>query len=219
MADIRQYPGNILDDFNRPTEDPALPPWRRDFGDWVDCKVLGGGFWGTQVPTVGSFMYWDNGTGPLPTAPLIECWAKAGAYTPALADGHRLGLITKGAAPNGYVVLAQFQVFGEVWILRRYDGGGITSLASQESLALGGNRWCVMWLTPTSVEVYMSTTSDPEGSWTLKVSAADATYRDDLYPALGHTGIDTDWRLFGAGPVRRTQIYRWVRAPARIGVA
>lgn len=205
MPDIRQTA--LVDDFDRPApENPALPPWVRDFGGWIDCQISGGTLSGIDFPPTGAQMYYEDllihAAGP----PIVETWGLA-VGSPALSDAWRFGLLTAGVEPDGYLMVMGQGVSGNFWDLRRYDDGQVTSIASAGGTLPGAN-YCLLRIVGAQVEVWMD---DGTGlNWTLIASATDSTHRGAFFMHYGATGLNTGWGEVGGGPVVKSQIYRYV---------
>jgi hypothetical protein len=207
MADIR-YTTAVLDNFNRPNEDPVLPPWKTDVGQTM--KIQGNQFWGKSFPTQANIAYWSTESfdGDM------ECWGKIGFPGPPIGSGWRLGLCVAGPDFMGYEVLMHNGVGPDGWTIRRYNpgAGSFTNLASALTSLPSTNHLVLMQLVGTAINCYVST--DNGANWTLKVSANENTYRTNLYGFLGTTGTEISWNDFGGGIPRelrhRPQMYRWI---------
>lgn len=206
MADIRYTPQR--DDFQRPNENPINPPWLRNWGSGVNCQLLSNSLKSTVGnPASSGQDFWSTMSF---TGDDIEAW---GIFTGTLpqAESNRFGLCDSAVGMNGYICRAQNPVGPDNWVIRKYTNGVATGIASQNAPLPSGGSICLMQLTATHVRVYHST--DGGLNFTLIVSAADTTYRSNLYLHFGGNGRGGGWTGVGGGvpSVRRhPQIYRWI---------
>lgn len=201
MADIRQNTV-VKDDFNRADEDPLIStpehPWDNgtiDFAMILENLQLQG-----RTADAACWTRWvadpqsANGGANVP-----EIWARRGGGVYTFPHGTRMALFTDPGTPavDGYAVLATGSFD---WILRRYDNGGFTTLATAPPFTYPiAPQLQLMRIVGNDIEVWVD--ADGTGStWTMAISATDATYRDDLYMVLGATGNEDAWDDFGGGP-------------------
>lgn len=215
MADIRFAP-NVIDDFERPDENPILPPWYATPSWELPIELDNGGVGSPSFdPNYQAQSSWMGG---YMSGPRMEVWAIAAGDAP-LHDGYYFGL--HNADGGGYYVRNANSVGGpdaiEIWI--RSPDGSRTMLASAPGVLPTGlftgyaPDYCLIQVIDNTISVYVS--QDAGATWTFYVSAFDTTYcnaDDEMYPSLGGQGGGPGWSAFGAGPIvkRASQIFRHV---------
>jgi hypothetical protein len=191
MADIRVT--GMVDDFERANENPAQPPWVRDYAGHVDCKIVSGNFVGTDFPPTGSQMYHQTQSF---TGDTIEIWARASGNA-AASDGWRIGLCTSGD-PSGWLCIPWDPPSANPqWLLRKYTAGSFSTVVTQTNALPGNLEYVMVRLTASDVECWLGSTDAQ--TWTQIISYSDSAYRSNLYMHLGLTGIETEWSEMGGG--------------------
>lgn len=222
MADIR-VTTTILDDFNRPAENPltGVPP-----GTWVTMApgvrgplATDGGSAGTNASNnIGGIWYsmWDRDTYP---AGDIEVWGgPVGGQAGAALAGWRFGFMMANSVPgsgfNGYLFLRE-DALGQFTYWRKYTGGNIA--ADTQGTTYSNQTGSILMCRKVGNTLEAWSTYDASGSsgWTLLNDWTDSTYNGPWKVFIGiedGTLVGTGWDYFGGGTARRTQIYRWLRA-------
>lgn len=224
MPDIRAT-NVILDDFNRPDEDP----------------LSGGGNWAQMAPGAGrdpmrlhnnsasshepattgiEYSYWTPTIFPEGD---IEIWSgPRGGEAGAALSGWRFGFMVASTIPSanysGYLFLRE-SALGDFIYFRRYTNGSFVDIPGPVFTEDYGPLLLARRIGNT-LEAWCCTTNDGTGTWTLITTIDDATYNGPWRLFLGiedPTGVGTGWDYFGGGMqsvVQRQQIYRIIHAPA-----
>src|SRR5574337_1419403 len=128
MADIRRT--GLLDDFNRPAENPVKFPWINGLNGRANMALSPHSLTGTQLTgTSGAYL----STAPiLPSNPRsVEIWAQTSIDNSALiGDHYRLDCMTP--AGIGYEFILGSPASGLASFLRRYDASGFVDLSVKD---------------------------------------------------------------------------------------
>lgn len=122
-------------------------------------------------------------------------------------------------SPSGWLVYIGGGI-GKNTVLRRYDAGGFTDVASHAS---GYASALLLRLVGADVEVWAVNNGQDynnPANWYQRIGYTDATYRSDLYLGMAiedPTNGGLSWHGIGGGDHRRQQIYRYVRPPVDKG--
>lgn len=219
MAELRRT--GVLDDFQRPDEDPLS--WD---GRWQTLRFPTG----TRLalashvvqrtgvnPNSGQASYWQ----PAVFYGDVECWGK-GFGGNDLSEGMSMYLHTwntyyQAGNPDlltGYGAFWNDDVIGgNHMTLARYDGGGSPTIIAGPVAGAFDCTGGINLFRKVGNTLEAWKTTDPTGltGWTLLISVSDATY------SYGFVGIGTSqddnnpcWTDFGGGSLNRSQIYRYV---------
>jgi|GEM_PF-2749284 len=201
----------ILDDFNRPDEDPLSGGgnWARtDLGVWNAMRLVSNAARRSASGTSAS--YWTQASFAGGTGSVWAKWGSLGSATRAsialyrevggtnAVDGYEFAREVAGAADNDY------------YLLYRVTNGARTSLGGVENTAEMSYRYFNLQRTGRAVEGWAS----PDGAnWTLVVSKEDSTHTTGAFYASIHITGSTNTTLddFGAaasgGPQPPVQSY------------
>lgn len=205
MADIRRT--GLLDDFNRPAENPVKFPWINGLNGRANMALSPHSLTGTQLTgTSGAYL----STAPiLPSNPRsVEIWAQTSIDNSALiGDHYRLDCMTP--AGIGYEFILGSPASGLASFLRRYDASGFVDLSVKDfSLGISYGTYLMIRLNDTVFEGWHG--SPDASTWTLVDSVVDTTYSELFYCGLSQTGNEIGWISVGGGTYNRSFFYRWI---------
>lgn len=192
MADVR-YTTAIIDDFNRPDENPIQLPWKRDWASRIDMELNNNAVGSPNPsPSSGASAYWStqNFSGDD-----IEAWSTT-AGNANIQDSFQIGLWTSGT-PSGYELHIPNPVGADTWQLWRYVAGVTNQLASVLHAAPAVGTMVRINTNATHLQAWESL--DAGANWTLIVQVATTQFRSNLYIMLGARGGGPGWDNVGGG--------------------
>ena len=202
MPDIRR--AGLVDDFERPDENPAAFPWTHGGFNPGNMRIESGVF---KPDNTDCTWYYDDPTKVFNAD--CEIWGMTHDVAD-LTEAWRIGLLDDSG--NGYLVVVIAGIGTGNWQLREYTGGTFVQidLQSEQFIPHAGNM-IMMRIVDDHVETWygLEPTFD---SWTKVNDVVDTTWRNNLRPWLGASsddGTGPNWEEFGAGQLRKLpQIYR-----------
>lgn len=215
MADIRGTA--VLDDFQRPAEDPISWDGRWLVTDptvWTGMSHAAFGdathgaagspsdsYWTLDPTLSGDVELWGicSGGGATGIAWGLDLWSNVGSNV----DGYRFRI--------EYTIVA-----GPVYLLYRFDNGLLTPLAQVAAPAGAANGAEAMLIrrNGNDVECWVAHDRTDLTTWSLVLSATDTTYMGGFRLGMGITDNSQfqilGWTSIGGGVPNRTQIIRWL---------
>lgn len=210
MADIRTTP--LLDDFQRPPENPVQPPWHQSPFSNFSMELTGDpALKGIGLPPNENAAYLETPFGPVGDP---EMWAKAFGDAP-VTEGWRFGMFTIESVAvgerRGYICLPHNNVGTDTWSLRKYTGFTFVQIHSVNAAPLGLDVLALMRIKNGLIETWRS--DDDGANWTLHNQVADpGDYVGPWYFVLGSSGHNEGWTEIGGGRTNRQHMYRWQSA-------
>jgi len=210
MADIRVSPA-VIDDFERADENPIALPWTKNWsaGGTIACELSSGILHSPAInPATSGQSFYSAESYTQDGGSIVEAWGLASGQIPQ-AESTRFGLCDDAAGMNGYICRCENPVGDNPWTIRKYVNGTASEIAQNSNFTLPeAGDYCLMQLTDTAVNCYYAQNGDTE-NWTLVVSAADTTFRSNLFLHFGGNGSNPGWEAVGGGKeLELSQIYR-----------
>lgn len=210
MADLRTT--GLIDDFERPDENPIEPPWyllRTSEIQGGGVRLEGGVLRGNNFPPTNCSAAYRAKVFGGPSGD-IEVWALHGG-SPALSDASRIGFYTYATVdddnPSGYEMIFGEGVGGNYYEIRRHYPGGFTNEGTAYDVSIGG----LYLFRKQDAYVNGWRSGDGGANWSLMVDYTDPSpFEGPWYFFLGTTGVETGWGSLGGGAITRSQIYRYV---------